>query len=99
MQTPVTDVADHELIEGGKSSKKTKVTNLLSQRFAAEYPTVETAGEHRLILKLGDGRMFGVELPKPLSKDEPLPARAELQVEYLDDTGVPQGAKFLRFVP
>lgn len=68
------------------------------QTIFADYPTVELAGTTRLILALGDGRMFGVDLPQPLSKDEPLPARAELKIPHLDETGVPQGATFTKFL-
>lgn len=65
----------------------------------ADYPTVEMSGPTRLILSLGDcGRMFGVELPEPLGADEPLPARAQLVVPALDETGCPQGATFAQFL-
>jgi hypothetical protein len=64
----------------------------------ASYATRELAGESRLILELEDGRLFGVELPKPLGPDEPLPTKAELQIDHLDEDGVPQGAKFQRFI-
>jgi hypothetical protein len=69
-----------------------------SEPLVAEYQTRELAGDHRLILELEDERLFGVELPEALSTDEPLPGRAELEIENLDETGVPQGAKFLRFI-
>jgi hypothetical protein len=68
------------------------------RNFAAEYSTVELAGDSRLILKLGDGRMFGVALPKSMSREEPLPERAELIIDHLDEAGVPQGATFSKFV-
>jgi hypothetical protein len=70
----------------------------LDETIIADYPIVETSGTSRLILSLGDGRMFGVALPTPLGKGEPLPARAELTIPHLDDTGCPQGATFRRFL-
>jgi hypothetical protein len=42
--------------------------------------------------------MFGVELPEALGADEPLPARAELSVPHLDESGCPQDAVFRRFL-
>lgn len=56
----------------------------------AEYPVIETAGS-RLILGLGDGRMFGVDLVAPFTG--PLPERVQLKFDRLDAAGVPQGAQ------
>jgi hypothetical protein len=69
------------------------------ETIVADYPVVELSGPSRLILSLGKcGRMFGVMLPKPLGANEPLPARAELIVPSVDETGCPQGATFSRFL-
>lgn len=64
----------------------------------ADYPTRELAGDRRLILELDDGRLFGVDLPEAMSADEPLPARAELVIDHVDEAGVPQGATFKSFL-
>jgi hypothetical protein len=69
-----------------------------SETIFADYPTVEVQSGTRLILALGDGRMFGVNLPQSLGADESLPGRAELVIDHLDETGVPQGATFSKFL-
>lgn len=62
----------------------------------ADYPVVELAGADRVILSLGDGRMFGLALPKP--HEGPLPKRVQLKMKALDEDGVPEGAAFIRFL-
>ena len=65
------------------------------ETIVADYPVMETAG-NRLILGLGDGRMFGIELAEPV--EGKLPTRAQLKVPSLDEAGVPQGATLVKFL-
>lgn len=68
---------------------------VLDQTIFADYPVIELAGPSRLILGLGDGRMFGVDLPADAG--EPT-ERAELKIPSLSESGIPQNAIFTRFL-
>ena len=62
----------------------------------ADYPVIELAGATRLILGLGDGRMFGVAIDQ--APEGELPKLARLKVDHIDEAGVPQGAEFVAFI-
>ena len=57
------------------------------------YRVVELAGDRRLILALGDGRMFGVDLDEPLKGE--LPERVKVSMTALAEDGVPENPKIV----